>query len=346
MLFSTGGFAGVWAATPDRSRYSLHDASVVLVAANDYVRRAGSLSRAHCRRDDSALVLDQLLEDSGATAVRATARNTDLANRRIAVEHPDGHSETIAYDILIYALGSTIDRGAVPGLVEHAFSVANEQSSDDLTPRHFKSRTGRQQMLVVCGGGMTGVELATEIAEAFPRLRVRLLSRDAISEPLAPRAREYLAKALASRHIEVDVGKTVREVRARELVLDDGTQPFDLCIWAASFAVSPLARSAGLAVHAERSSWSSTRRCARRRTPTSSVPATPRCRPAPCRFAWAAPPRCRWQPTPPRTCSRRSAAVACARSGSRTRRGSSASVGVTRSRSSRGFLTTARGEWS
>ena len=113
---------------PDRSRYSPRRLGRA-GCRQRCVRRAGfSFSRARGRRDDSALApRSQLLEDSGATAVRATARELDLANRRIAVEHPDGRSETIAYDILIYALGSTIDRGAVPGLVEHAFSVANEQ---------------------------------------------------------------------------------------------------------------------------------------------------------------------------------------------------------------------------
>ena len=241
-----GGFAGVLAARRIAAA-TRGNASVVLVAANDaFVERV----RFHELAAGAAIPrwpLGQLVEGCGATTVHATARELDLANRRIAVQHHDGRSETIEYDILVYALGSTIDRDGVQGAKEHAFSVASEQASSELAAALRSQADGNQ--LVVCGGGMTGVELATEIAEAFPTLRVRLLSRDPICEPLAPRARTYLAAALSSRHIEVEVGKTVREVRAGQLVLDDGTQPFDLCIWASSFAVSPLARSAGLAVH-------------------------------------------------------------------------------------------------
>ncbi len=242
-----GGFAGVLAARRIAAA-TRGNASVLLVAANDaFVERV----RFHELAAGGAIPrwpLARLVEGTGATVVQAVARELDLGKRQIAVQHHDGHSETIEYDILVYALGSTIDRDAVHGATEHAFSVASEQSSRDLAEALRGQADGNQ--LVVCGGGMTGVELATEIAEAFPRLRVRLLSRDAICEPLAPRARSYLAAALARRQIEIDVGKTVREVRATQLVFDDGTQPFDLCIWAASFAVSSLARSAGLAVHA------------------------------------------------------------------------------------------------
>jgi NADH dehydrogenase len=241
-----GGFAGVLAAR--RIAAATHrKASVVLIAANDaFVERV----RFHELAAGAAIPswpLGPLLKHSQATTVQATARELDVANRKITVQHHDGRSETIAYDVLVYALGSTINLDAVPGASEFAFSVATEQSSRDLAAA-LRSQADDNQ-LVVCGGGMTGVELATEIAEAFPRLRVRIVSRDPICEPLAPRARSYLATALASRRIQVDIGKTVREVRARELVFDDGTQPFDLCVWAASFAVSPLARSAGLAVH-------------------------------------------------------------------------------------------------
>jgi NADH dehydrogenase FAD-containing subunit len=236
-----GGFAGILAAR--RIAAAVRDeALVVLVSAMDTFRERVRFHELAAGREIPSWPIEQLIAGSGARLVCTTARAIDLGNRRIV-----GADCAIDYDVLVYAPGSMVDLASVPGVAEHATSVTDEASSRQLAAAVRELPDGAT--VCVCGGGMTGVEVATELVEAFPRLRVELVSRDPICEPLAPRARRYLDAALARRNITVVTDATVREVRAGEVVLDRETRRFALCIWAASFVPSPLARAAGLAVH-------------------------------------------------------------------------------------------------
>jgi NADH dehydrogenase FAD-containing subunit len=237
-----GGFAGILAARR-LARRTRDRADVLLLSASDSFVERVRLHELAARGTIQALPLPELCARAGVGFLAARATAIDAAARRITCA--DGTS--VPYDHLIYALGSAVDLAAAPGAAEHAHSVADEAAARRLAAALAALPDGAR--VVVCGGGMTGVEVATEVAEAHGRLRVRLVTRDPPCEPLCPRARAYLATALARRGIEVTVGAAAREVRADALVTDEGTIPFDLCVWAASFAVSPLAREAGLAVH-------------------------------------------------------------------------------------------------
>jgi NADH:ubiquinone reductase (H+-translocating) len=57
--------------------------------------------------------------------------------------------------------------------------------------------------LEVVGAGLTGVELAAEVATAFPTLQVRLVTRDRLGHDLSPAAAAHLATRLAAFGIEV-----------------------------------------------------------------------------------------------------------------------------------------------
>lgn len=105
-----------------------------------------------------------------------------------AVELDYGISETsaaaprrIRYDYLVIALGSKTNFYQIPGLEQHAFQLKELDDSERIrehTERMFAlaaSETNlirRKELLrfVIGGGGLTGVELATEMAERFDRL--------------------------------------------------------------------------------------------------------------------------------------------------------------------------------
>lgn len=96
---------------------------------------------------------------------------------------------------------------------------------------------------------MTGVETATELAEAHPRLRVRLVSDAPVGGWLSARAQRYLRRELDLRGIAVRDSARIAEVGAHGMLLDDGEElPADAVVWAAGFRVPPLAAEAGLAV--------------------------------------------------------------------------------------------------
>jgi NADH dehydrogenase len=105
--------------------------------------------------------------------------------------------------------------------------------------------------VVVCGGGLTGIEIAAEVAETMPELSVRLVSASQPGHWLSDKARRHLHHVLEFLSIEVTSGARVCEVQAGNLILSNGRSVgFDLGFWAGGFGVPALARDAGLAVTA------------------------------------------------------------------------------------------------
>ncbi len=83
------------------------------------------------------------------------------------VDHALAFAEAtpLSYETLLYAAGSTIDITSVPGVAEHARTVTSPESALAIAAA---LRADTRARVVVCGGGLTGLELAAEVAESFP----------------------------------------------------------------------------------------------------------------------------------------------------------------------------------
>lgn len=93
----------------------------------------------------------------------------------------EARARRIRYDYLVIALGSKTNFYQIPGLEQHAFQLKKLDDSERIreqTERMFAiatsetNRNKRKEFLrfVIGGGGLTGVELATEMAERFDEL--------------------------------------------------------------------------------------------------------------------------------------------------------------------------------
>jgi len=159
-----------------------------------------------------------------------------------------GGETRIPYDYLLYALGSSAQSTGGPGVTEFAYSIARPAESAALQKTLASSRAGAR--VAVIGGGLTGIETASEIAESYPEFRVSLWTGDRLGPGLSELGRDYIRETLSGLGIEVHERQRIAEVRPRSLVLDNGDEhPQDVSIWAGSFAVSQLARGAGLSVN-------------------------------------------------------------------------------------------------
>lgn len=232
-----GGYAGQLAANLAARKLN---AQVTLVNDRDrFVERvrlhqlaAGQELREHRIAD--------LLRGSGAELV--VGRVTRLDPGAGVVELASG--EPIHFDTLIYALGSRADLESVPGVAEHAFTVAGAEQAAALRARLVQGGT-----VTVVGGGLTGLEAATELAESHPDLKVRLLTGDRLGERLSERARRHLRRVCTRLGIEVRDRAVVAEVRSDGVLLADGEHvPSEVVVWTTGFTVPSLARDAGLAV--------------------------------------------------------------------------------------------------
>ncbi|GAA2625500.1 FAD-dependent oxidoreductase [Actinomadura fulvescens] len=211
---------------------------VTLISADAHFTQRIRLHELVAGRQSVTVPLAELTRGTGITTV--TARVTALDPATKIVRTADGRE--FGYDTLVYALGSRTDL-SVPGVAEHASTV---EQAGELRAR-LASGSGD---VAVVGGGLTGIELATEIAETYPAWRVRLVSGTEPGATLSARARAHIEEALTRFGITALNGARVEAVQPGLLRTGRGEVTADVIVWAGSFAVPPLAAKAGLAVDA------------------------------------------------------------------------------------------------
>ncbi|MFD7641450.1 NAD(P)/FAD-dependent oxidoreductase [Kitasatospora sp. NPDC059795] len=243
------GYAGAFAAGNLARRLSADDVEITVVnAAPDFVERMRmhQLATGH---PVGLRALADLFAGTGIAVRVARVTGLDPERRTVAVTGEGGDAE-LGYDTLLYALGSTVERHDVPGVAEHAFDVTGLPSALRLRERLAELAAGASVLVV--GEGLTGIETATEIAEARPDLKVALAARGELGDRLSPKARRHLRASFARFGIAVHEHTAVAAVEpGRALAADGRVLPADATVWTAGFAVQPLAAASGLEVAAD-----------------------------------------------------------------------------------------------
>jgi NADH dehydrogenase FAD-containing subunit len=192
------GYAGAYVAGNLTRRLSPEDIELTVVNAEpDFVERL----RLHQLAAGREIEAQKLADVFAGTAIRlrlARVTAVDPERRVVAVADADGGGE-LPYDTLLYALGSHVADHGVPGVAEHAFDVAGRPSALRLRERlgSLDKRDGPEggRSVLVVGDGLTGIETATEIAEARPGLSVTLVARGELGAALSAGARDHLRRA-------------------------------------------------------------------------------------------------------------------------------------------------------
>ena len=200
ILILGGGYAGVMAA----ARIARRGTPVTLVDARDGMVERIRLHQVAAGDDIPPVPYQQLFRNLPVNVIRARVTSLDRERKLV--------NGTIPYDKLVYALGSA---NAAFAPIRDARTVA------------------------VIGGGLTGIETASEIAERHPDVKVTLYDAGVIGRGLSSNAREHLQRWFAEHGVSVVEHHRVQEAPAADVVL-----------WCTSFAMSPLAREAGLHVNA------------------------------------------------------------------------------------------------
>src|SRR5690606_40629140 len=100
----------------------------------------------------------------------------------------------LPYDTLLYALGSAPADHGVPSVAEHADELASRPGALRLRERLAGPGAGGRVVLV--GGGLTGIEAVTEIAEARPDLDVALAAPGGLGDWLSAAGRRHVRRAV------------------------------------------------------------------------------------------------------------------------------------------------------
>lgn len=195
--------------------------------------------------------LPQITRKARVQFLQARVISLDPGRRRVTVRDQQQQRE-LPYDYLVYALGSRIDVQGVPGSAQYAYSI---QMQGQLSAAALRDRLptidASNGRVIVCGGGATGIETATQIASVYPHIKVSIVTRGKIAPTFSQKVYETIRHRLLSLGVEIRDQSEVRAVRAQSILLDQGRElPCSLCIWAGGFMVQPLGKEAGLAVNA------------------------------------------------------------------------------------------------
>ncbi|MEU8055475.1 NAD(P)/FAD-dependent oxidoreductase [Microbispora bryophytorum] len=125
--------------------------------------------------------------------------------------------------------------------------MAGKQAALRLRARLSEVKPGGTVLIV--GGGLTGIEAATEIAEAHPDLDVAIAARGRVGGWLSDKAQRHLRGALDRLGITVHDHADITRVEADGVVTGaDSRIRAQVTVWTAGFTVHPIAAATTLAV--------------------------------------------------------------------------------------------------
>lgn len=258
VLILGGGYAGLMAAR--RLAHHTHRQPVEITLINGtsrFVERI-RLHQTAAAGKLRSFTVPQMLGGARVRFVEGWVTAIDPEQQRVTVRlagGPAGGTQYYDYDYMVYALGSIVDLSGVAGAAENALSVAGYEQTLALKDRLMALSRAHGQVVIV-GGGLTGIEIATETAERYPGLHVTLMTRGRFGAQFSPKGEAYVRGVFDRLKIEVIEHTDVRRIHPdrveylAEGAADEKSLASDLTIWAGAFGVPTLARDSGLAVNA------------------------------------------------------------------------------------------------
>lgn len=240
IVVAGAGYAGMMAAVSLSRRTRRQNTDITLVNPSArFVERLRLHQIAAGQRLPDHQIPD-LLKGTGIRFVQAAVTAIDTGRREVAVGPDDAW---LPYDTLVYAVGSLTSTSVVPGVSQHAHTLNGLAAAEA-----FAALLPEARSVTVCGGGLTGVEAATEIAESHPGCRVSLVSASAPGSMMGLRALRHLHRGFERLGVEVVAARVVAVHEDRVELADGGPIASDLTLWTSGVEVPSLAGAAGIKV--------------------------------------------------------------------------------------------------
>jgi NADH:ubiquinone reductase (H+-translocating) len=256
LLIIGAGFAGMYTATSAARLRHLQGVSpdeieIALIAPEPFLVIRPRLYES--KPETMKAPLAELFDAVDVRYVQGSVETIDSASSLVSFVGPDGKLETLAYDRLVLATGSTGFRPNVPGLKEHAFGVDLIDEAIKLD-QHLHMLAKRppskaRNTVVVAGGGFTGIETATEMPERLRAIlgrdadiRVVIVERnDLIAPQTGDNPRPVIATAIHDAGVETILGVGVTSLDESGVTLSNGERiESATVIWTAGMRASPL----------------------------------------------------------------------------------------------------------
>lgn len=262
ILVLGGGFAGLWSAVSAARRLDelgVGEDAVEITLVNRTPYHSIRVRNYEADLAPTIVPLAEVLDPIGVKHLEAEVTEIDCKARSVVCSI-GGAARSLPYDRLVFALGSRLNRPHIPGLAQHAFDVDTYEDGSRLNA-HIAGLSldppspGRFTVLIV-GGGLTGIEVATEMPEklraaiakapdaaAKATPRVILADRNPwIGSDMGESARPLIAEALRALGIETRVGVSLASVTAGYAELTNGERiAASTVVWCVGLGAHPLA---------------------------------------------------------------------------------------------------------
>jgi len=206
------------------------------------------------------------LLDSSARFIRGSVTNIDLVNQKITVAD---RNEPLAFDILVFSPGAVTNFAGVEGAEKFSleFRTLNDANRlrrrmtevlDQIQPDSAPQDTHSALTFAVVGGGASGVELSTKMADLLrdavkrralrgePRVLIIEMA-DRLVPGMGEEIRKFVENALQEYRIEVHTQTRVVQVTAGSITLEHNHNRTELrasgVVWVAGVRPSPLIES-------------------------------------------------------------------------------------------------------
>jgi NADH dehydrogenase len=155
------------------------------------------------------------------------------------------NDEPLAYEWLVIALGCVDKYHGIPGAAEYSCSIQT-MSSTRVTYQKVNDVKPYGQITIV-GGGLSGVEMASELRESRPDLNIRILDRGpSILSGFPEKLQEYVREWMIQHEIEMCSHISLTRLEGPVLYNQQEEIITDVTVWTAGIQPSPIVQQLDL----------------------------------------------------------------------------------------------------
>ncbi len=220
--------------------------SVTLIDKNPYLQLLQQIPyiiSGSKRQEDITVRIHELFANEMQTGhlefICAVVEDIDLANKTIRASSDQNKHEVkeYEYDYLVISLGSETQYFNIAGAKENSLPFRSVQ--DALKIQEKISNLPKSSVIIIGGGGPTGVSLAAALSESQvvtnKKIRIKIIdSSNSLLPGWDPRLSKTSQKVLSSKGVEILTGRRIRGITTGSIITDSGEEiPSNCTIWTA-----------------------------------------------------------------------------------------------------------------
>ncbi|MCW7493808.1 FAD-dependent oxidoreductase [Leptospira sp. 2 VSF19] len=239
ILILGAGYAGILAA--NRLEKQVKDAEILLVSeSTEFKERIRFHELASSGSEKKIRIKDLLRTNVNFLQSKVTR----ILPKENAIEI-DGNPNFIGYDYLIVSLGSS--------QIHKIQNVTNSIQSYESTS-HFIKKYNEKEILKlgIIGGGLTGIEMASEWKYFHPNSSVFIIDKNEFASSFSAKGKKYLRTYLSQNNIHILEKRKIHSINENEITFEDQNKiSFDCILNCSGFKTSNLPSEAGFTTNGQ-----------------------------------------------------------------------------------------------